>query len=98
MNRLRNRLILVFLAAILAPLAATVWFTTTLLEPTMFLRAADQVDRLSTLLRQTTREFYRDACADLKRQAQTGEAQPRKYAPTDRAAWPEAVKDRKSVV
>ena len=33
MNRLRNQLILIFLAATLAPLAATVWYTTWLLEP-----------------------------------------------------------------
>ena len=34
-NRLRNRLILIFLAATLAPLAATVWITTSLLEESL---------------------------------------------------------------
>ena len=45
MNRLRNRLILIFLAATLVPLAATMWFTTSLLEPTglhMSIRKATQ--------------------------------------------------------
>lgn len=92
MNRLRNRLVLIFLAATLVPLGATMWLTTSLLEPTGFLRAADQVGVLSKELRVTGREFYQRACFDLKRRAQTGEAQPEKYLPANRASWPEAIK------
>jgi two-component system, NtrC family, nitrogen regulation sensor histidine kinase NtrY len=91
-NRLRNRLILIFLAATLAPLAATMWLTTSLLEPTGFQRAAEQVGKLSKELRVTGKEFYRQACNDLKRRAQTGEVQPEKYLPAVRASWPEAIK------
>jgi len=91
-NRLRNRLILIFLAATLAPLAATVWFTTSLLEQTGLLRAAGEVDTLSKSLTQTGRELYQRAGDDLKRQAQAGEAEPRKYLAADRAAWPDAVR------
>ena len=92
MNRLRNRLILIFLAATLLPLAATMWFTTSLLEPTGFLRAADQVAILSKSLRLTGRELYQRACIDLKRRAQLGEAEPQKYATAQRSTWPEPVK------
>jgi two-component system, NtrC family, nitrogen regulation sensor histidine kinase NtrY len=91
-NRLRNRLILIFLAATLAPLVGTVWFTTSLLAPRGLLHAVGEVDTLSQDLAQTGRELYQRACDDLKRQVQTGEAQPRKYLPADHDAWPDAVK------
>jgi nitrogen fixation/metabolism regulation signal transduction histidine kinase len=91
-NRLRNRLILIFLAATLVPLAATMWLTTSLLEPTGFLRAAGQVGILSAELRKTGRAYYQQACIDLKRRAQTGELQPEKYLPAQRASWPESIK------
>jgi nitrogen fixation/metabolism regulation signal transduction histidine kinase len=90
-NRLRNRLILIFLAATLVPLAATMWLTTSLLEPTGFLRAANQVGILSKSLRLTGRELYQRACIDLKRRAQTGELQPEKYLPAGRPSWPEEI-------
>ena len=92
MNRLRNRLILIFLAATLVPLAATMWLTTSLLEPTGLLRAAQQVDILSTSLRKTGRALYQQACFDLKRRVQAGELEPEKFLPANRASWPEAVK------
>jgi nitrogen fixation/metabolism regulation signal transduction histidine kinase len=91
-NRLRNRLILIFLAATLVPLAATMWLTTYLLEPTAFLRAADEVGKLSKALRLTGHALYQQACIDLKRRAQTGELQPEKYLPAGKASWPESIK------
>jgi two-component system, NtrC family, nitrogen regulation sensor histidine kinase NtrY len=91
-NRLRNRLILIFLIATLAPLVATVWFTTSLVEPRGLLRATGEVDALSKSLALAGREIYQRACDDLKRGAQAGEAQPLKYLPADRAAWPEPVR------
>ena len=92
MNRLRNRLILIFLAATLVPLAATMWFTTSLLEPTGLLRSAQQVDILSTELRKTGKALYQQACNELKRRAQVGEIEPRKYLPAERSTWPDTVK------
>jgi len=91
-NRLRNRLILIFLAATLAPLAATIWVTTSLLEESIDTSNTARLDTLSKTLTRVTKDFYARACADLKRQAQAGELQPRKYAPIDRAAWPDSVK------
>ena len=92
MNRLRNRLILIFLAATLVPLAATVWITTSLLDQSLTYSTTDQVDQLSKSLQKTGRELYRRACADLKRQAQAGQVQPAKYIAANRAHWPDPVK------
>ena len=92
MNRLRNRLILIFLAATLAPLAATVWITTSLLDQSLKYSTTDKVDQLSRSLGRTGREFYRRACADLKQQALAGQAKPVEYSAADREHWPEPVK------
>jgi two-component system nitrogen regulation sensor histidine kinase NtrY len=92
LNRLRNRLILIFLAATLAPLAATVWITTSLLEQSLTYSTTDQVDVLSKSLQRTRSEFYQRAKADLKHQATTGESAPVKYAAAERSHWPDQIK------
>lgn len=93
MNRLRNRLILIFLAATLAPLAATVWITTSLLESSLDFSATGDLETLSKLLQSTGHEFRARAVDDLKRRVETGELQPRRYKSADRADWPAAVKE-----
>jgi two-component system nitrogen regulation sensor histidine kinase NtrY len=90
-NRLRNRLILIFLAATLAPLAATVWITTSLLEQSVEFSSTSQLDSISKFLRKTGKEFYLRACEHLKQDAVAGQAAPRKYTGADRGQWPEAV-------
>jgi len=92
-NRLRNRLILVFLAATLVPLAATVWVTTALLEQSDNPSAINKLDTLSKSVRPLMHEFYQNACADLKRRAQTGEVEPRKFLAADRKAWPQPIQN-----
>jgi two-component system nitrogen regulation sensor histidine kinase NtrY len=92
-NRLRNRLILVFLAAILVPLGATLWVTTTLLKVNPNYYAVNQLDSLSRDLGRTGREFYQRACAELKRQAQAGQLAPVKYMDSQRSAWQPAVRE-----
>lgn len=57
-HRLRNRLIGLFLAATLAPLAATVWLVDSLIDR---MSSTAQVDELSKSLEQTGRELYRRA-------------------------------------
>ena len=73
MNRLRNKLILIFLAATLAPLAATVWITTGLLEYTLDFSATGDLEALSRSLEQTGRELYQRKREDLKRGRPGGE-------------------------
>jgi two-component system nitrogen regulation sensor histidine kinase NtrY len=91
-NRLRNRLIAIFLAATLAPLAATIWVTTSLIEESIDTSNTARLDTLSKTLNRVTKGFYTRACADLKRQALAGESQPRRYTSLDRASWPDSVK------
>jgi nitrogen fixation/metabolism regulation signal transduction histidine kinase len=90
-NRLRNRLILIFLAATLAPLAATVWITTSLLEQSQDFAPTGHVDVLSRSLQQTGSAYYHHACEELRRQAQAGLAAGHAYKMADQATWPEAV-------
>ena len=93
MNRLRNRLIAIFLAATLAPLAATIWVTTSLLEQSLTFTSTSQVDTLSKSLRRIGREFYQRAADDLKEKARAGEVKPFKYVPRESGQWPAEVKD-----
>lgn len=81
MNRLRNRLILVFLAATLAPLAATWWIAVSLLEHSLAYSSTDQLDQLSKTLQQTGRELYQHARESVKRQP------PRVYLLAGRKDW-----------
>jgi two-component system, NtrC family, nitrogen regulation sensor histidine kinase NtrY len=92
-NRLRNRLILIFLAATLVPLAVTMWYTTSLLQLTGFQRTAAEVDTLSQSLIRTSQELYQRDAADLKARAQKGNLEPQKFLNAGRESWPDAVRD-----
>jgi len=92
-NRLRNRLILIFLAATLAPLAATVWITTSLLESSLDFSATGDLEILAKQLQTTGHELYLRTRDDLKRRADAGELQPRRYVAAEQANWPAAVKE-----
>jgi hypothetical protein len=83
---------MIFLAATLAPLALTVWVTTSLLEESIDISSTSRLDTLSKSLTRTAREFYQRAREDLKRDAETGQVTPRKYTALDRATWPDEVK------
>src|SRR5437762_12259832 len=87
-NRLRNRLVLIFLAATLAPLAATIWITTSLLEESVDTATTAKLDTVSKSLRGIGREFYERAKADLKQQVLSGKIPPHRYTLIDRASWP----------
>ena len=68
-NRLRNRLILIFLAATLAPLAATIWITTSLLEESLDTSSTSQLDALSKSLQSAPLASFTSALRDdLKQQ------------------------------
>ena len=79
MNRVGTRLVLIFLAATLAPLAVTVWVTNSLLEHSLQYSSTSQLDTVSKSLEQTGKEYYRHMCDDLKRQALAGRSTPVKY-------------------
>ena len=93
-NRLRNRLILVFLAATLVPLAATVWITTSLLEWSLNFSTTGELERLSRTLERTGHEFYQRAARRSEAAGATrASCSPQRYPAPDRDAWPAAVKD-----
>jgi two-component system, NtrC family, nitrogen regulation sensor histidine kinase NtrY len=83
LNRLRNRLIVVFLIATLAPLGVTVWVTTLLLGQSLRFAAESrtQLDEVSRSLELTGREFYQRACTSLKSDANAGRIPAKKYTP-----------------
>lgn len=93
MNRLRNRLILVFVAATLAPLALTLWVTTSLLERSLSYSPTRELDEMSKSLESLGREFYQRAGADLKAKAAAGQIAPQRYAEADRKLWPAAIEE-----
>jgi nitrogen fixation/metabolism regulation signal transduction histidine kinase len=89
LNRLRTKLILIFVVATLAPLAATIWITTSLLERSLSYSYVTELEGLSRSLETTGREFYQRERDELKRTAP--ERTPARYTAADRATWPDAV-------
>jgi nitrogen fixation/metabolism regulation signal transduction histidine kinase len=73
---LRTRLALVFIAATLIPLGATVWLTTLLLKQSLRLSPVDQISELSRSLEKTGKEYYQQACDQLKADALAGRLAP----------------------
>ena len=93
MNPLRTRLILIFLAATLAPLAVTLWITTTLLERSLKYASTAELEQISSSLMQTGRELYQRACDDVRAEAVAGRLKPVVYRGAGRERWPEEVED-----
>src|ERR1700688_788346 len=79
---LRNKLILVFLVATLAPLGLTLWVTTRLLELNVGYAAKGQaqLDEVSRSLQKTGFEYYQRARASLKSDAEAGRVKPQRHA------------------
>src|ERR1700724_2109953 len=89
---LRNKLILIFLVATLAPLLLTLWVTTSLLERSLGYAADGQasLDQVSQSLEKPGRELYQRARASLKAAAEAGSITPRRSqpdAPAVREFW-----------
>ena len=61
MNRLRNRLILVFILATLLPLGLTLWTTLSLLDLSRGLAPLAELDAVSRSLETTGRELYHES-------------------------------------
>src|SRR5438552_11871914 len=92
MNRLRNKLIVVFLVATLAPLGVTLWVTTSLFEQSLRANGESQadLDEISQSLEKTGKELYQRAREALKSDAEAGRIVPKKYDasdPTVREFW-----------
>ncbi len=93
MNRLRNKLIVIFLAATVVPWAATLWIATSLLDRSLRYRSTRELDEISHSLEKTGREFYQQACQDLKAAALAGRITPQQYSEHNRDGWPEPLRN-----
>jgi nitrogen fixation/metabolism regulation signal transduction histidine kinase len=93
MNRLRNRLILVFAVATLAPLLVTVWVSLSLLNRSLSLSSTRELDQVSQSLEKTGRELYQRARDSLKQEADAGHVDPQRFAPSTHDQWPAAVQE-----
>ena len=82
---LRNRLLLLFLAATLLPLLATLWLTTTLLDQSLSYSSTRELDDLSKTLENTGQKLYLNAREALKAEAQTGRVTPHRVPPAESA-------------
>jgi two-component system, NtrC family, nitrogen regulation sensor histidine kinase NtrY len=89
-SRLRHKLVLVFLAATLVPLAAVLWVSSTLMSRSLGFVATDDVSALAASLEHVGREYYRQARQQLKQQAESGRLEPQRLFASDRSAWPAA--------
>jgi len=79
-NRLRNKLVLAFVAVTLLPLAATLWLTTQLLQSSLNYSSIRELDELSKSLEDAGREYYQGARDALKHAAEAGHSPAREIA------------------
>src|SRR5579864_4466021 len=91
MNRLRNRLIIVFGFATLAPLLVTAWISVSLLK--LSLAPTGELDQVSKSLEKTGRELYQRARETLKTDATLGRLSPQQFTAATRDRWPAAVQE-----
>lgn len=94
MNRLRNRLIVIFAVATLAPLAVTAWiFASAASSAVTRWTSTAEVDQLSRSLEKTGRELYRRASLSLKDDADAGRIAPQRFTSATRDQWPAAARE-----
>jgi two-component system, NtrC family, nitrogen regulation sensor histidine kinase NtrY len=94
MSTLRSRMILVFVAATLAPLCLIGWLSVRLLNYSLALAPTAELDQVSRSLEKTGHELYRRACESLKQDATTlGRVRPQEFPATARKDWPPAIQE-----
>ena len=81
---LRTKLIVVFLAATLAPMAVLLWVTLHLFETSLSQATTVELDEVSKSLVATGREMYQTAREVLKSDALGGRVEARKFVASDR--------------
>ncbi len=91
MNRLRNKLVLLFLGATIVPVLATVALTMALFN--FSLTPARDLDGISRSILQAGKEYQEQARKLLKNEAVAGTVQPTHFALARRNSWPEALNE-----
>ena len=92
MNRLRTRLILVFVLATVLPLGLTLWTSLALLERSLKLAPLRELDEVSQSLQKTGRELFKDSEELLKRDVAEGKIEPRHLKPEEAPSFWESGK------
>ena len=90
-NRVRNRLIVAFTVATLAPLVVTLWITDALFEHSLRYANTKELDELSRSLQRTGREYYQQVRDSLKADVAAGRLKPERFDESDLPAWPPKV-------
>jgi two-component system, NtrC family, nitrogen regulation sensor histidine kinase NtrY len=93
MNRLRNRLILVFVIATLAPLCLMGWISVRLLHYSLSLSSTPELDQVSLSLQRTGHELFRQASDYLKRDALRGRTPAKQFPIAAKSQWPIAIQE-----
>jgi signal transduction histidine kinase len=93
MKGLRKRLILIFLAATLAPLGVTLWVAHSLLDRSLRSSSTIELDRVSQTLQSTARQLYLRERDLLRDQAVAGRMTPERFDPAARRLWPREVEE-----
>jgi nitrogen fixation/metabolism regulation signal transduction histidine kinase len=93
LNRLRNRLVLIFVAATLVPLSVTLWITTSLLDKSLSLASTRELEAVSRSLESTGRALYQQARQSLKSKAAAGQITPEHFAFVTRRNWPATLEE-----
>jgi two-component system nitrogen regulation sensor histidine kinase NtrY len=93
MNRLRNRLILIFAVATLAPLLVTAWVSVSLFDWSLSQASTKELDQVSKSLEKTGRELYQRSCEALKQDAVAARISPQRFVPAAHDQWPLAVQE-----
>jgi two-component system, NtrC family, nitrogen regulation sensor histidine kinase NtrY len=91
MNRLRNKLVLLFLGATILPVLATFALTMALFN--LSLTPARDLDSISRSLEQTGKSYYQQAHDTLRDDAATGKAHPKNFSLSTRSHWPDALSE-----
>lgn len=84
MTRLRNRLLAIFLAATVVPLALTLWVASSLL---------DRIDHMSLSLERTARQLYQRERDALRADAASGSSKATRFDAAAQTEWPSNVRD-----
>jgi two-component system nitrogen regulation sensor histidine kinase NtrY len=90
MNRLRNKLVLLFLGATIVPVLATVALTMSLFNLNFPSR---DLDGISRAIERTGKEYYQQARQSLENDALRNDIQPIRFALAKRVSWPDALNE-----
>lgn len=90
-GKLRNRLIVLFIAATVAPLGLTIWTSIELLDRSFGITPVRELDHLSKSFERLGREYYQRSKDWLKADVSSGRLPAAVYPAAARASWPPEV-------